>query len=119
MTFSIPNADLAYLLDGYLIDEDNYRRVLDSVVRDPVNTVWLYQRNRDDIFAWLSRQNVADQLGAHLIRDDRLKEGLARAISAMLHDPEQARADLLYRWACDRCTPKQQSTDGDGTATLA
>ena len=94
MTFSIPNADLAYLLDGYLIDEDNYRRVLDSVVRDPVNTVWLYQRNR-------------------------LKEGLARAISAMLHDPEQARADLLYRWACDRCTPKQQSTDGDGTATLA
>ena len=38
MTFSIPNADLAYLLDGYLIDEENYRRVLDSVVRDPVNT---------------------------------------------------------------------------------
>lgn len=119
MTFSIPNADLAYLLDGYLIDEENYRRVLDSVVRDPVNTVWLYQRNRDDILAWLSRQNVADQLGAHLIRDDRLKEGLARAIGAMLHNPERARADLLYRWACDRCAPKQQSTDGDGAATPA
>lgn len=66
MTFSIPNADLAYLLDGYLIDEDNYRRVLDSVVRYPVNTVWLYQRNREDIFVWLSRQSVADQIGEYL-----------------------------------------------------
>ena len=63
MSFLIPNADLAYLLDGYLIDEDNYRRVLDSVVRDPVNTVWLYQRNRDDILTWLSRQKCCRSAG--------------------------------------------------------